>query len=75
MLDFGGGWSAWYAHMSKVLVEQGEWVAEKQPIGIMGSTGFSSAPHLHLTLTNTARGLDNYVVAKCLDPAPYLRRW
>ncbi len=36
-----------YAHLSRVLVERGQWVARGTPIGLVGSTGHSSGPHLH----------------------------
>lgn len=36
-----------YAHLSKQLVREGEWVVCSQRIGISGNTGFSDAPHLH----------------------------
>lgn len=38
------------AHLSEVNVKQGERVYLGDKIGVMGNTGFSSAPHLHLGL-------------------------
>jgi len=37
-----------YLHMSEVLVEVGQQVGRGEKIGLVGSTGFSSVPHLHL---------------------------
>lgn len=36
-----------YAHLSRFLVERDEFVRAGQPIGLAGSTGRSTAPHLH----------------------------
>lgn len=41
--------TAWYWHLKKdgVLVKEGEWVTDGQPIGYSGNTGYSAFPHLH----------------------------
>jgi|GEM_PF-555544 len=36
-----------YAHMSQLLVEPGQKITQGMPIGLVGSTGFSTGPHLH----------------------------
>jgi murein DD-endopeptidase MepM/ murein hydrolase activator NlpD len=47
VIDHGGGLSTMYAHMSSVAVGAGSTVGQGQVIGYVGSTGFSSGPHLH----------------------------
>ena len=46
-LTNGYGFSSRYAHLQKRLVKRGEFVYKDQVIGLCGSTGSSTAPHLH----------------------------
>jgi murein DD-endopeptidase MepM/ murein hydrolase activator NlpD len=48
-----------YAHNSKVLVHTGQTVEQGQQIAEMGSTGFSTGPHLHFEIHPTGKGAVN----------------
>jgi murein DD-endopeptidase MepM/ murein hydrolase activator NlpD len=50
-IDHGGGFSSFYAHCSRIDVEEGQQVALGEQIGLVGSTGNVTGPHLHLELT------------------------
>ena len=59
----GLGYSTLYAHLSRIEVSVGQNVASGDRIGAIGSTGWSTGPHLHFELR---------IDGKAVDPTPYL---
>jgi murein DD-endopeptidase MepM/ murein hydrolase activator NlpD len=47
IIEHGDGSRTLYAHLSEIWVSQGESVGQGQGIGALGSTGYSTGPHLH----------------------------
>jgi murein DD-endopeptidase MepM/ murein hydrolase activator NlpD len=63
IVDHGNGMTTLYAHCSDLYVKDGDVVAKGQPIAAVGSTGFSTGPHLHFELRTNGEPI---------DPAAYL---
>ena len=47
LVDHGNGFISKYAHLKKSLVQKGDTVERGQVIGLVGSTGRSTGPHVH----------------------------
>ena len=46
-IDHGNGLSTMYAHLSQIDVTVGQYVGQQYPVGLVGSTGRTTGPHLH----------------------------
>lgn len=51
VLQHDGGLYSWYAHLSSFSVGVGQSVNQGQQVGNMGSTGYSTGPHLHFAIS------------------------
>ncbi len=47
IIDHGNGLQTKYLHCSKTLVQTGDFVMQGEVVGLVGSTGVSTGPHLH----------------------------
>lgn len=57
-ISHGHGITTRYGHMSKILVNEGQEVKKGQVIGIEGSTGRSTGPHLHYEVRYHGQAMD-----------------
>ena len=64
-IDHGYGYKSLYAHMNKFFVKRGDKVVRGQKIGLVGSTGRSTAPHLHYEIRHKGRQINP--ISHCLD--------
>jgi murein DD-endopeptidase MepM/ murein hydrolase activator NlpD len=58
VMDDASGWRTGYAHLSAFLVSDGQFVEAGAPIGLVGSTGYSTGPHLHYHVWHYGTNVD-----------------
>ena len=58
------GFSSLYGHMTHYTVSEGDYVSRGEIIGYVGSTGYSTGPHLHFTI---------YYNGSTVNPMNYIR--
>ena len=63
VIAHSGGLDTLYGHLSTTLVKVGQLVSQGQTVGLEGSTGNSTGPHLHFELR---------IKQQPIDPSPYL---
>lgn len=59
VIDHGNGWQSVYAHLDNYLKYCGDNVEQSEQIGMLGTTGNSTGPHLHFELRNETYGVVN----------------
>lgn len=69
ILDHGRGYQTYYAHLSKIEreVKVGALVSRGEVIGLVGSTGHSTAPHLHFEMRKDAKYIDPFDETRQLE--------
>lgn len=63
MIDHGGGYASLYGHCSKLAVSVGQKVSQGQVIAYIGSSGYSTGPHVHFEIRYNGEKVNpsNYV--------------
>ena len=64
IIDHGNGYQTLYAHMSKIIAQKGQWVSQGTRIGLVGSTGYSTGPHLHFTVYKNGKMINPLTILK-----------
>jgi murein DD-endopeptidase MepM/ murein hydrolase activator NlpD len=65
LINHGHGITTIYSHLNTIKVKEGQWIKRGRVIGLIGSTGISSGPHLHFGFSvNNVR----------VDPEPWLSK-
>ncbi|GGA03388.1 hypothetical protein GCM10008018_56710 [Paenibacillus marchantiophytorum] len=64
VIEHTKGLRTWYMHLNKILVNKGDPIEKGDKIGLVGTTGRSTGPHLHYEVLKNG---------ECIDPKPYLK--
>jgi murein DD-endopeptidase MepM/ murein hydrolase activator NlpD len=70
-INHGYGVSTRYGHLSRVYVKPGQRVTGRHVIGLVGTTGRSTGPHVHYEVLNDGKNLNP---AKFLEAARYVSK-
>ena len=68
VISHGNGLYTMYMHASQLLVSEGQYVNAGDTILLVGSTGWSTGPHLHFGV-----GVGGYTSAYAVDPMSYFQ--
>jgi len=58
IIDHGGGLTTLYAHTSELLIHEGDWLNRGTIVATVGSTGYSTGPHLHFEVRQEGEPVD-----------------
>ncbi len=72
IIEHKGGRRTWYGHLDALVSTVGDVVLKGEVIGHAGSTGRSTAPHLHLILQIIGQGFSGFAIPHVVDPMDYL---
>ena len=75
-IDHGGGLETRYAHLQKILVEEGDFVPAGGVVGKVGSSGRATGPHLHFEVRRGGRVVaPTRILAAMLAPPTAGMEW
>ncbi len=58
IINHDGGYQTMYAHLNTIGIKQGDKIQQKQLIGTVGTTGYSTGPHLHFAIFKNGRAMN-----------------
>lgn len=73
-IDHGNGFLSRYGHLSKLKVKKGQKVTIEQEIGLMGSTGRSTSPHLHYEIWFNGKSINPVKIFKAEEDVLKIQR-
>lgn len=64
IVSHSGGYQTLYAHMSKITCKKGQQLAQGATVGLVGSSGYSTGPHLHLSVYKNGKLINPFSLIK-----------
>lgn len=64
IIDHGSGFKSLYAHLAKIVVEEGETVDKNTVIGTVGTSGWATGSHLHLEVYDNDQTFNPLTILK-----------
>ena len=64
IIRHSNGYQSLYGHMSQIVAKKGQHVSQGTRIGLVGSTGYSTGPHLHFTVYKNGKLVDPMTLIK-----------
>ena len=58
------GYQSLYGHLSAIYVKRGQYVTQGTTVGAVGNTGYSTGPHLHLSIYKNGSLINPFAVLK-----------
>ncbi len=74
VINHGNGYTTLYAHLYSFMVRVGDTVGKGQIIGLMGSSGISTGPHLHYEVLNSSGKVNPTAYLNRIDEPSYAMR-
>ncbi len=62
VIDHGNGWESQYCHLKEgsISIKNGQWVSPGDKLGLVGLSGRTEFPHLHITLRHNRQAVDPF---------------
>ena len=64
IIDHGSGFKSLYAHLAEIIVQPGQKIDKNTILGTVGSTGWSTGPHLHFEVYDQGNSFNPLTILK-----------